>query len=991
MRPLPGILAVLLSLPLAAADLRLELVRHSLTGTHCRYREYVEDVPTERYVTRQCSATLTAASIAGPARTQRVHVGGRVLRREIVTERPLEPFAYDYDERSGLLVRTIPLFFRGKPALVFHPNPVVALNDPSLQDRNDSAAAVPANAYERVELEDVADEGVLRGPHAATVDRQAPAIAPPSAAGSLEFDREHDGFEYVNAYHHIDASQRHLQALGFVGQRAVVPYAVEVDAHAANGSDNSYFIPSNTQPGIGTLYFGDGGTDDAEDADLVVHEYAHAILEWIAPGTFTGAFASQARALAEGFGDYWAYSTHVAERLESGRDPFCFADWDARCWEDDASQNCGYPPGTNCLRRLDSTRTMADYEPFDSAGVEYRNGSIWSSALREIHEQLGRTITDSIVIESIFGTPPDPSFAVMAQRMIEADRLLYGGVHRDVICDAMASRGIVSSCTISPRGETTRFGSSDVGIPIPENSAGIVGRVTVSDPRPIEKLFVRVDIAHPSRGDLRIELVAPDGTRVLLQEVSFERTADVRTTFGLTAIPVEALDVFRGMSAAGTWQLVVRDLRARDLGTLLSWGLEIQFAGEPPVTSRPRDGRTQMIPVVTRVYGVGMTQFASDVRIANPSGERREAMMIFTPSGADGTVEFAALRVSLEPGQTVGFDDVVASAFATSGSGSLEILGDVVAMSRTYALRGGGTMGQQVPPVSETTASLRPPLFVFPMPGEGLRTNIGFVETSGKAVSVRTGGSGSARTLVPPFGHVQYPWRFESRLDVFGEGTLAAYVSQVDEVSGDAMFVPASNPDAEREGIAPAIRAGGVGGSEWRSDLWISLLPPGSPIEVEAIGETTVATSVPEDGVFEDVLLTLFDRQAGLLALRMTLAPYSFAGTRVRNGRMSQYIPFEDPDAPAEQQLLFIENSAEYRTNIGIASDFVEAEVIVYDAAGRVVQQAFLGTPGGVSQLAVTAPVTHGRAVVRVLAGRGRAFASLVDNRTGDATYIAGQ
>ena len=702
MRPLVGFLALVLSIP-AGAGLRLEVVRHSLTGSHCRQREFVNGIPTERYVTTPCSPTIAASTVVAPARKDRLYVAGRVLRREIVRERPLEPVAHDYDERTGELVRTVPLYFRGKPALVFDPNPVVALNDPSLQDRNDAAAAVPAAAYERVDLTDVAEAGQLRGPHVSSVDRQAPSIAPPSADGSLELDREDDGFEYVNAYHHIDTSQRHLQMLGYVGQRAVVPYAVEVDAHAANGSDNSFFIPSNTQPGIGTLFFGDGGTDDAEDADLVVHEYAHAILEWSAPGTFTGGFTSQARALAEGFGDYWAYSTHVDERLQRGRDPYCFADWDARCWEDGASQGCGYPPGTDCLRRLDSAKTMGDYEFVGGAGVEYRNGAIWSSVLREIRDQLGRTIADSIAIESIFGTPPDPSFAVMAQRMIDADMLLYGGMHRDVICAAMSARGILGSCGVVPRGETTYFGASEAGIAIPENSAGIVSRVSIGDTRAIERLFVRVDIAHPSRGDLRIELVAPDGRVVLLQEVSFERTPDVRTTFGRTAVPVESLEMFRGTSAAGTWQLVVRDLRGRDLGTLLSWGLEIQFVGDVPATTRPRDPRSQMIPVVTRVYGVGMTRFASDVRIANPSNERREATVLFTPSGADGTIEFAAMHVTLEPGQTVGFEDVVASAFATSGSGSLEVLGDVVVMSRTYAVRDGGTMGQQVPPVVDTT------------------------------------------------------------------------------------------------------------------------------------------------------------------------------------------------------------------------------------------------------------------------------------------------
>ena len=55
-------------------------------------------------------------------------------------------------------------------------------------------------------------------------------------------------------------------------------------------------------------------------------------------------------------------------------------DWDARCWQDAPSESCGYAEGTDCLRRLDSTKTMADYDTSESSGVEHRNGSIWSSA-----------------------------------------------------------------------------------------------------------------------------------------------------------------------------------------------------------------------------------------------------------------------------------------------------------------------------------------------------------------------------------------------------------------------------------------------------------------------------------------------------------------------------------------------------------------------------------------------------------------------------------
>ena len=53
---------MLLSIALAAAlDLRLELVRESLTGTHCRYREYVNGIPTDNYTTISWSARILPA------------------------------------------------------------------------------------------------------------------------------------------------------------------------------------------------------------------------------------------------------------------------------------------------------------------------------------------------------------------------------------------------------------------------------------------------------------------------------------------------------------------------------------------------------------------------------------------------------------------------------------------------------------------------------------------------------------------------------------------------------------------------------------------------------------------------------------------------------------------------------------------------------------------------------------------------------------------
>ncbi|HEX6098287.1 MAG TPA: proprotein convertase P-domain-containing protein [Thermoanaerobaculia bacterium] len=959
---------------LLAAALVFELSRESLTGAHYRYREYVNGLPTDNYTTRTeflgvprvprrgfDDAVLPSEELRGTPRNPeelRI-VAGRVIRREIVSDHPLEPYAHDYDAVTGVLLRRTPLFFHAKPARVFDPNPVVTLNDPALQDRNDSASAVPAAAYKDVTLDDAA----LHGPHVTLVDRQPRSITPPE--GPLVFDREQDGFEDVNAYFHIDRSQRHLQALGYTGARAVVPYAIEVDAHAASGADNSFFVPSTTEAGKGVLYFGEGGTDDAEDADLLVHEYAHAIHEWIAPGTFGGPFSGEARALGEGLGDYWAFSAHADARRASGRDPYCFADWDARCWQDAPSENCGYAAGSDCLRRLDSTKTMADYDTSETSGVEHRNGAIWASALREIHERVGRTVADTIVIESLFGTPPRPTFAVMAERLLQADRLLYRGAHAGAICSAMFTRGIVTRCDTTPRGERSLFQSTAYGVAIPENSStGVTSAIVIDDPRAIEELSVRVDIDHPSRGDLFVELTAPDGTKVLLHQLSSSRTPDIHTTF--------PLDAFAGRSAAGTWTLFVADRRPRDAGTLQSWGLEIRFAGDGPVTERPRSAQSQVIPVVAHVFGQDGA-YISDVRIANPSDAPRTATLIFTRSGED---TFAVQRLVLEAGQTVALDDVVERTFHTFGSGTLEIQGDVIAMSRMA--------GQQVPPARDTTALRETSLLVAAYPDPATRVNFGLAETGGGRGIVRVNGRD---VPVTPFGHVQFPAGHEL-LEVSvveGDARVAAYVSQI---GADAMYIAAES--SRQPGCAPAITSQLSGQPEWRSDLWIA-----SPnLDVANIGASPGGdVNVTIAGAYEDVLARLFHRTVTIAELCVIATPRSFVSTRIVHGATTQAVPMAPFPAADAQHFLFVENSAAYRTNIGFSGAGGLASVTIYDAAGAVVERFSLFTDlsGGVVQREVRSPVTNGRAVVQFALGTGRAYASVIDRRTGDATFFPAQ
>src|SRR2546423_14028411 len=91
------------------------------------------------------------------------------------------------------------------------------------------------------------------------------------------------------------------------------------------GQDNSF----ETDPPKDEIRYGKGGVDDAEDAEVILHEYGHAIHD--GSGFVFG--SEEAGAISEGFGDYWAvdFSDIMAQRLgvpELTPLP-CVMDWDA--------------------------------------------------------------------------------------------------------------------------------------------------------------------------------------------------------------------------------------------------------------------------------------------------------------------------------------------------------------------------------------------------------------------------------------------------------------------------------------------------------------------------------------------------------------------------------------------------------------------------------------------------------------------------------------
>lgn len=244
----------------------------------------------------------------------------------------------------------------------------------------------------------------LEGPWCTVTDIESPpdpaGFAVPTP-GDFAATRSDQLFEAVSVYYHVSASCRHLESLGFLLPRL---RQLRVDPHGYQGQDNSHYSPTGNW-----IAFGEGGVDDAEDADVIWHEHAHAIIFAIVPGWGGG----ESGALGEGIADYWAASCSRAAGgwPVSGYHYQWLFNWD------------GHNPFW-AGRILNDSRTY----PFGPLPM-HSAGQIVSAALMGIQDDLGRTLTDRLVIAALYYLGAGAMAQDFSEAMIEADRALYGGIH----------------------------------------------------------------------------------------------------------------------------------------------------------------------------------------------------------------------------------------------------------------------------------------------------------------------------------------------------------------------------------------------------------------------------------------------------------------------------------------------------------------------------------------------------------------------------------
>ncbi|MFE0253814.1 S8 family serine peptidase [Streptomyces sp. NPDC059010] len=133
------------------------------------------------------------------------------------------------------------------------------------------------------------------------------------------------------------------------------------------------------------------------------------------------------------------------------------------------------------------------------------------------------------------------------------------------LADAAKTVQAVSGSSGGSTGGTTFTSTS--ALSIPDNGSAVESPITVSgrSGNAPSALQVGVDITHTYRGDLVIDLVAPDGSTYRLKSASSSDSADnVSTTYTVNASTE---------TANGTWKLRVQDTAAQDTGRVNSWKL----------------------------------------------------------------------------------------------------------------------------------------------------------------------------------------------------------------------------------------------------------------------------------------------------------------------------------------------------------------------------------------------------------------------------------
>jgi hypothetical protein len=477
---------------------------------------------------------------------------------------------------------------------------------------------------------------------------------------------------------------------------------------------------------------------------------------------------------------------------------------------------------------------------------------------------------------------------------------------------------------------------------------------------------------------------------------------------------------------------------SRWFGQMARLGIAVTFSPAP---------HDLYVPAAAHTQGLRGTRWHTDLELHNLSSvTTASATVALLEQGEDNSFPRTVV-VSVPGGGSQRWSDALASLFGFSGVGALRVTtsANVRISARTYTDKGAGTAGQLIPeaePATAVTPGTPATLLGLSRSADrsrGFRTDLGFVSASAFALEVEAdlydGDAylGTVARRLAPYGVLQLNDVFAllTEADVADGvaivrcastgGALLAYASVVDNRSGDPVHVIPVLASDETQVLVATAHNSGLNGTRWRTDVVLANLGE-EPALVTA--RFLPAAGAPREEVLPvqagavvrlaDAVGTLFGANGpGAIELTPRGSPIAVAARTYNDaagGTFGQGVPVARlGDAAGEGQVVRLthlsrsaEPAAGFRTNLGainVSASALTVEVDLRHAdgseAGRL---TFPLAPFQWRQLtdvfgmAGAGDVADGYALVRTASPSGRflAYASVVDNVTGDPYLVPG-
>jgi hypothetical protein len=387
--------------------------------------------------------------------------GGTLVWRVLIpAARPLGDFEVLVDAANGNVLGRHNLIehFQQGTAKLYNPNPVVEHRGAKglRKDHHNRDTPLLRKLRRRVTLPNINDgQDCLRG---RWVHAERGKKGRETCKRSLNWKkvtRSDSRFEALMVYFHINRSQAYIQSLGFSDSNAS-PNGIDDGAQTAVADafkpDNSFYSPAT-----GVIKYGSGGVDDAEDADVILHEYGHALQDSESPA-FGHSSGFQPGALAEGSSDYWAAAMSSLVRHSSNEDDVCIFDWDATTYGRLFPRVPPERSGRRCGRRADVGRKLQKAERNACGTDVHCVGQVWSTALWNLRKDFvrqdpaaGGARMDQLYLAAQFLYTASERFQGAAKALLCADEDLHPqgapgdcrGEDYSMIHGEMRARGIL--------------------------------------------------------------------------------------------------------------------------------------------------------------------------------------------------------------------------------------------------------------------------------------------------------------------------------------------------------------------------------------------------------------------------------------------------------------------------------------------------------------------------------------------------------------------